>query len=497
MTIPVGSIEQLVTGVEGLANVPLEFTRNLIGDIQSKIIGAFGVPEPMGAPIEAYRYANSRRQTLIDSARQQPLVRMQDKNYNQLAQIGQEVSCYFEEIAADTGEAGVVIRGGDYLADFVRNAVRLEEDLHLSIDPIGTKPNWRTRWGGKITTINVKRDSSGIHTVELIASANREHLKNILIASTPFFPPEIQPIKMWMMPANIRTGCTITMAIQLARLFFPLATIPSNILNPFGWVNPLGLDAILNFDPLSWPIQTQFINPFLDQSRTSLIVGAWNDFHSCTVDALKDAGCTARVYTWFTEDEDSPHPELEKLVGPQLASLARPHRNCLVTAFEDHSGYAGPTGTFADGVINLFASTLDDLITSTVFPVDTDDDGEIDPLFRKLFLVAPPKPWATYRDGQHSGIIESGYHQHKGPVKTTMTGGKSPKIVNDLQTFAIRYGISQLAQVISLGPAGAWETPGIEGMDNLYQGQLDNILFRSSKIYKSIACIIHRRYGLQ
>ena len=200
----------------------------------------------MPAPLEAYRYVNSRRQVLIDSARQQPLVRMQDKNYNQLAQIGQEISCYFEEIAADTGEAGVVIRGGDYLADFVRNAVRIEEDLHLSIDPIGTKPNWRTRWGGKITTINVKRDSSGIHTVELIASANREHLKNILIGSTPFFPPEIQPLKMWLMPANIRTGCMITLAINLARLFFPIATVPANILNPFGWINPLGLDAILN-----------------------------------------------------------------------------------------------------------------------------------------------------------------------------------------------------------------------------------------------------------
>jgi hypothetical protein len=155
-----------------------------------------------------------------------------------------------------------------------------------------------------------------------------------------------------------------------------------------------------------------------------------------------------------------------------LADLARPSRNCVMIAFEDHSGYSGPTGTAIDGPINFFASTLDDLITTTVFPVDANDDGEIDPVFRKLFLVAPPKPWATYRDGQHSGIIESGYHQHKGPVKTTMTGGKSPKLVNDLQTFAIRYAISQIAQAVAL----AGELPAVEGLDNLYQGQLDNIL---------------------
>jgi hypothetical protein len=47
----------------------------------------------------------------------------------------------------------------------------------------------------------------------------------------------------------------------------------------------------------------------------------------------------------------------------------------------------------------------------------------------------PKPPWAIYRDGQYSGIIESNYTQHKGPVKTVMTGGKSPKLVNDIQTF--------------------------------------------------------------
>jgi hypothetical protein len=51
---------------------------------------------------------------------------LQDKNLNQLATIGQEMSCVTEEIAADSGGATVVIRGGDYLGDFVRNAVRIE-----------------------------------------------------------------------------------------------------------------------------------------------------------------------------------------------------------------------------------------------------------------------------------------------------------------------------------------------------------------------------------
>ena len=461
----------------GLIDAPLEFTQNLMGALQSKVIGAFGEPPPKTHPMDAYRYLHSRRQTMIGAGKQRPLVRMQDKNLNQMVTLGQEMSCRFEEIASDSGEAGVVIRGGDYLGEFVRSAVRIEEDLHLSIDPFPTQRNWRTRWGGKITTINVKRDSSGIHTVELIATSNREHLKTTLVGSTPLFPPEVQPIKMWMLPANIRTGCAVTLFINWLRAFFPVATIPTNIFNPFGWINPVGPDAVLNFDPLQWPMQVQFVNPLTDQSRTSLIAAAWNDFHSATVDPLKDAGCTARVYTWFEEDEDSPHPELEKLVGKRLASLARPRRNCVVAAFEDHSGYEGPTGTFADGVINFFATTLDDLITTTVLPIDQDDDGEIDPFFRKLFLVAPKKPEVGYRDGQHSGIIESGYHQHKGPVKTTMVYGPSPKIVNDLQTFAIKFGLSQIQTVITQGVFGqAGSAPIGSGLEEAYVGQLDNIL---------------------
>lgn len=464
MTDPLSA---LYTGVEGLLDIPLEFTRNLSGALLDKAIASVSTPFPVTDPMASYRYLNGRRQVLEDATRARPLIRLQDKNLKQIARIGSEMSCVTEEIAADSGSATVVIRGGDYLGDFVRNAVRIEEDLHLSVDPVATAPTWKTRWGGKIREINVKRDSSGIHTVELVATSNREHLKNILIGSTPLFPPEVQPIKMWLLPANVRTACAVTLWIQLLRAFDPIASIPTNIFNPGGWLNPLGIDAALNLNPLHWPIQVQFVNPLLDQSRTSLLTGAWTDFHSSTQEILKDAGCMARAYTYFTDDVDNPHPELEALVGKELADLARPQRNCVVMAFEDHSGYTGPTGTAVDGLINLFASTLDDLITETVFPVDSDNDGEVDPVFRRLFLVAPPKPWAIYKDAQESGIIESGYHQHKGPVKTTMTGSHSPKLVNDLQTFAIRWGISQLAQVV-LGQ----EAPAVEGLDNLYQGQL-------------------------
>lgn len=177
-----------------------------------------------------------------------------------------------------------------------------------------------------------------------------------------------------------------------------------------------------------------------------------------------------RAYTWLEEDEDSPHTELGV-----LGNVLKPSRSCVVLAVEDKSGITGPTGTLLDGVINMIAATADDMITESLVPFDKDHDGHTDPLFRKWFGVAPETPWVCWREHQYSGIISSEHTIHKAQARTIMTGGKSPGWVNQTQTFLIRYALSQLAQVINYG-LGAYEQPGVEGLDNLYQGQLDDTL---------------------
>ncbi|CAN5208201.1 hypothetical protein BH11ACT6_BH11ACT6_03670 [soil metagenome] len=457
-------------GLESIVERPtLEFTRYM-DVMRDKLIDAYAKPDPSN-PVATYRYLRRRSDMLTESAQQHPLIRLQDRDLRHKARIGSEMSCRTEEIATDVGEAAVVLRGGDYLSDFVKR-IRVEEDLHLSVDPIATKPSWRTRWGGKITTVNAKRDINGVHTVELIARSNREHQKHTLIAANPIMPPELQLPKMWFVPANARTGCALTLAVNHARLFLPVLQIPTNILNPGAW-----LDVDLgNFSPLNWPQQIQFVNPFTDRSRLSLVAGTWTDFHSATMDVLKDAGCISRVYTFFTEDEDNPHDELEALVGKDVAALARPQRNCVIHSFQDLSGHEGITGTAVDGAINLFAKTADNLISETVIRIDRDGDGEADPIIQQAFGIAPKKPWVCFREGQHSGIVESNVSYHKGPVKTIMTGGKSPKIVNDLITFGIRFGLAQLEQIIPL-PGTAYQQPMTSGLDNLYQEQLSDTAF--------------------
>lgn len=428
----------------------------------------------VGDPMSAYRYLEGRRRTQVEETRQRPMLRLWDKNMQPIGQIAQERSVRVEELMADSGTATCVIRRDNWLSDFILYDRRAEEDLHFTLDPIPTKRSWRTRWGGKVTAVNAKRSNDGLHTVELEMVHNREHLKHLLAGANPIFPPEVQFPKMWVLPWNMRTAAGLTMFINLARQYFPLLSIPTNIFNPGAWLGVA--DIIGGLDPLAWPIQVQFINPLFDQSRTSIISSRWSDMHTITAAPLEDAGCMIRAYTWLTEDEESPHPELGKLGG----QLARPHRNCVVMAVEDKSGTTGPTGTLLDGPLKLIAHTADDLITETlasVIDLDKDGDGKTDPLIAKWLGVAPAPPWVVFKDGDYSGIVEAQRTQHGATAKTIMTGSKSPGWVNQLQTFAIKFGLSQLQTVITTGVFGQeGPAPIGSGLEEVYQGQLDDTL---------------------
>ena len=62
-----------------------------------------------------------------------------------------------------------------------------------------------------------------------------------------------------------------------------------------------------------------------------------------------------------------------------------------------------------------------------------------------LLMVDPGPPQVIWWDGEFNGMISTDLTWHKGTVKTIMTGSKSPTIVNEAQTFAIRYGLAQLS----------------------------------------------------
>lgn len=490
-------------------------------------VGINGCPNPAVNPMGAYQYLNNRRAIIQGQANQKPLIRLADKNMKLLCAITGELQCTFEEMMADSAQMTCVVRYEHWLENYVVNGLTINEDLHILVDPIPSNPTWRTRWGGKCKEITVSNNPDGSSTITFMALSHREHCKKLLFGANPFFPPEVQIPKMWVLPGPLRSLLCATGFVNLARLFAPGLSFITNIFNPASWLNPLSPDAVLNINPLSWPIQVAFVNPATDTSMWSVLAATWTDWHSTMADLLAQAGCICRAYTYLTSDADSPHVELSHLVkgvkgkaldllslfgvgsGGELDQLlgglhedhkdhldkvTAPTRNCVVLSFEDKSGIVGPTGTALDGLDELIGVTLDDMITSVIFDQQSTtfvngekvvDVDAVTPFFQKLAGIQQTIPKVIWRDGQFHGMLQRKVNMHKGSPKTIMTGGRSPSIVNQLQTFGIRYGLAEISDLITLAVGAmlpavpgtfATQIPATPGLDNIYQGQLDNVL---------------------
>jgi hypothetical protein len=281
--------------------------------------------------VAAYRYNESRARTLQNAFRQRPLLRMQDKNLEQLAIIGGERSVRFEEIATDTGEAGVVIRGGSDLGDFVRNAVRSKKTCTCRSTSTRSRPSWKTRWGGKITTINVKRDSDGIHTVELIASAQREHLKHVFVGvhrSSARGAAVIHVDAAGELPNSLRDNTVHQLD----------APVRAGFVDGDEHHEPVRLAQPVR----GWAMQLQpaaVAHPGAVRQRRAGSVphhgvhGGVERLPHRILDMMRDAGVCARAYTVFTDDVDHPQPELAALL-PNTPLNSIPIVGSLLTAVE-------------------------------------------------------------------------------------------------------------------------------------------------------------------
>ncbi|MEB3034771.1 hypothetical protein KV113_24830 [Mycolicibacter sp. MYC340] len=396
-----------------------------------------------------------------------------------IGQIAGEKSVDVQTQLHETGTGSIVLRGSDWINRFLRTDVRSNDDLNITIDPYPNNRNWRWRWGGKVTAVRNVRTEAGLHELHFDVAENREHWKHLYFAATPFMPPEFQPIKAWVLPGNTRTIVSATGFLNLARIFWPPLGVIDNFVNPGAWLKPLS-DASL-WSPLNWPIQMQFVNPFTDTSRFSVIATRWSPAHDTCQGMLKDAGCNVRAYTWLTEDEDSPHPELAALIGEEAA---RPGRNCIILAVEDASGVVGLTGTAIDGAVNLVATTADDLISELLYSfndadaIDPRTNQNAPPYVRDMLGIAPKLPSIVFRDSlEQSPIKTSERAIFKSKAKSILVGGKSPGWVNQLQTFGIKYGLSQFQVVHAYGLGeNTGPAPVGSGLEEIYQGQFDNML---------------------
>lgn len=433
--------------------------------IVTKIRDAYNLTPAEFAEIE--QHLADRRWGYLNRPIKKPLIRLYDKKMQLMARIEIPESWDCEEIAHDDGAAHIEIVGKDnaWLRDIIVRKTRPAEDLHITIDPDPDKPHdWKNRWGGKVETIKDVKEYGKPTVTTLTVIHNRRHLSKFNLAATPLLPPAVQPLKMFLWGGPCASTCAIAMMVNLARVYTLNAwwPLPRNIMAPETWLE--------NLSPLNWPVQVMPINPLFDQSRWCTIGARWKDAKTVLTPVMKDAGVICHAYTWLPGD-----PPPYDVFGP-LRDVLKPTRACVILSFENDSGVTGPTGTAIDGLINLFAATADDLITEALFPIDGDGDGETDPFFRKLFGVAPKRPPFVYRDIGYGGAKRREMTIHKCQAIIINTGGRSPQWVNQAITFGIKYALAQLSNVISLGPAGAANAPGSVGLEELYQGRLDDTL---------------------
>lgn len=422
--------------------------------------------------LEQQRYAYINRPPL------QELIRVWDKDFRLLAEIADPEVATWEELDDKVGGAEVTIVGKRFawLRRLLTREIPYDQSLMITIDPDKDNPtDWRQRWGGWIDGLADTIEAGEPDRLVLQCTSFRDHPNFISVAANPLMPPQAQIPKMFMNGGGTAFACTSTAFINLFRIytlngFWPL---PRNLFSPTTWLENLHI--------LNWPVQVMPMNPLTDQTRWCVLSSRWKSLEEVQAPLLKDAGVTCRAYTWLPGD-----PAPYTMFGPELAEILKPKRACIILSWEDHSGVTGPTGTTLDGGINLVAATLDDILTTTLVPLDENNDGLPDPFFRKLLAVAPkPSPY-TYRDASIGGIQKSTMTIHKRKAVSIVTGGKSPQWLNQAITFAIRYGLSQLAQVINYG-LGAYQQYGTEGLDNLYQGQLDDVFLAFMNFMNPVA----------
>lgn len=430
------------------------------------------ITEPTDS-IAKYRLLDGRREMWKRAGKQKPLLRVLDKRLQYLGTLrGQVRQGDWERLWDDTGVGKIRVRRDDWLADLMARGTRYTEDLHLAIDLNPNIRSWKTRLGYRIQSVVAVKDEDGTYWVDLELISLREHAKHIALIPTPVSAPEFQ-LKAWLWLQNARSGLAFTTFLNLLRTFWPFLSLPTSWADPVHWLTT----RAGNISPLHWPIQVQFVNPITDTSRIVPIAAKAQMLHDIHAPLGEDTGVGLIDYLWLEEDATSPHPELAAIVGEKNA---RPSRNCIVLAFEQRDGITGPTGTAFDGALKAIGAILDDTITEVILPLDQDGDGITDPFFRRLLGVAPEKPDLVWRDCKHSGIITSTHRMQRGTAATVWTGGHSPTILNQGITFGIRYGLAQLEQVIPY-PGSAYQQPGSSGLDNIYQGQLDDLFFAWQK----------------
>lgn len=376
-------------------------------------------------------WADFREQVAAEKAERlkPPLVRFWDGSWNLRGVVTRINSANVQWVDNETGVADFVLPLDYWMSEWIVNDdERDTKNVHVTIDKDGA------RWSGRMEKFTVKKNNDGTGVLELRFKHDYEELKHILVYSNPWLPPEVQFPRLWLLFGPARWALKTTLLVNIVRLYSAAWAIPPDPLNPSGW------DSL---DQSTWwmAVKPGSING--DNSLPSIVHSRFKYMHDVAKNIVEDAQLSWEFRRYLDGD---PLP----WEGAEL------RHGCLVIDLVDKSGFTSGTsfgGDLFGGLIRAFINVDADGLTEGVDIInDPNTPAEYsDPDF---LGTLPEAPWVIYRDGENSGIQESGFTKMPATAVGVVAGGHSMPGVNELISATIQMVGDLTAMIPGVPPLG-------------------------------------------
>ncbi|MEU9805020.1 hypothetical protein [Mycobacterium sp. NPDC050853] len=390
------------------------------------------------------------------------LTRIFDKFYNPAGELNDyiEIKLGWPRESLPTGT--MVLKGSDPLAD-------LALSCETTTVPI-VYDKGALRWSGRVDVAHDKL-KDGVYQVECELVHDRTWLDRILAWPDPWAPIIAQvPFREWWGIGPAITVMSTLIAEQALRIQLGIWELVNNLgsLNPDmrAWLGTLLMQHELSLNDLMQAVTTPICvilpNPVLDTSPWIEIDGRMDTVWKLIQQQLKDNGLDLQVNVWLPGE---PQPE-GILIPLQVATI--------VVKVMDRSNVTGFSGTFLDGaeidLVQLEGSLLGGVTAPFLNPQGAwaPPGVEIAPALGVNYTI----PWVLFNaDNPKGGIIEHDIAHHHPLCWQVVTGGKSPKWLDDFFNATFEYLIDAIGIVA-----------GVSIPNGVLDGALDDLFLAFSLV---------------
>lgn len=356
-----------------------------------------------------------------------PLVRLWDGDMNLRGVCSQLNEASFQFVDNETGTGVIEIPADHYLGKWIIATHQRKKNVIITADQDGA------RWSGSIESFEFTKDSNGRKYVRVTFLSDYQHLKNIVVYSNPFLPPEIQFPRLWVIFGQARWCLKTTLFLNLLRLNTHAWTLPDNPMDLGGW---------FDLDQSNW---TQVVKPDLtpDTSVGAIVHSRFATMHEVSRKTVAD-GQLSWEYRRYLDGDPQPWP------GANL------RHGTIVWDLVDKSGWNTGTsfgGSLFAGLVREFTSISGNGIDQSL---ETVDDPNIPGSYFASGVLGtdPSMPAVVFRDGEHTAVQESTF-THKPPGSVgILAGGSSMPGVNEGIRATIQAVGDALAMIPGVPPVG-------------------------------------------